>query len=652
VTGLKAEGVMRFPASFLDELKARLPVSEVVRKRVKLAKAGREWRGLSPFNAERTPSFYVNDQKMAWFDHSAGKNGNIFDFLMETEGLSFPEAVERLAEQAGLALPQVSPEAEAREKQRANLHDVVEMAATYFAAELAGRTGAKARDYLARRGLNPDVQAEFRLGYAGPEKYALRDHLAGKGVSLEAMIESGLLIHGEDIAVPFDRFRERVMFPIADRAGRIIAFGGRALGSDVQPKYLNSPETPLFHKGAILYNQHKARKAAHEKGAVIAVEGYVDAISMSSVGFPNVVASLGTALTEEQCALLWKMAEEPILCFDGDRAGHKAAYRAIDLALPLIGVGRSLRFALLPEGQDPDDLARSGGAGAIGAVLTAALPLVDLIWQRETEGQVLSTPERRAGLERRLADLCMEIRDETLRRHYQTEFRNRLAALFGEGPQSRPGLARDQRPKRSSVPRRGSYRAEEGPQTYVSQPLLVGASLTRSSMLRSKLGSGREAFILLIFLNHPTLLDAYGEALAELDLETSEAQALRQKLLDLWADRHLDSEVLKAEIERSGLAPARRRLEAITAHSLVWTLSSEAADPDAEESLKQALALHRKMRALNRELALAEAALAGDGSEINLARLKSIQEQLSALAGTEAIIDGFGAASGRHSGLL
>ncbi|MGB3282208.1 MAG: DNA primase, partial [Methylovirgula sp.] len=360
---------MRFPASFLDELKAKLPVSEVVRKRVKLMKAGREWRGLSPFNAERTPSFFVNDQKMAWFDHSAGKNGNIFDFVMETEGLSFPETVARLAEQAGLALPRMSPEAEAREKERASLYDVLELAAKYFAAELAGRAGAKARDYLAQRGLKPDVLAEFRLGYAGPEKYALRDHLAGKGVGVEAMIESGLLIHGEDIAVPYDRFRERVMFPIADRRGRVIAFGGRALGAEIQPKYLNSPETPLFHKGAILYTHHKARQAAHERGAVIAVEGYVDAISMSAAGFPNIVAPLGTALTPEQCALLWTMAEEPVLCFDGDRAGRKAAYRAIDMALPLIGVGRSLRFALLPEGQDPDDLARGGGSGAVGEVL-------------------------------------------------------------------------------------------------------------------------------------------------------------------------------------------------------------------------------------------------------------------------------------------
>ncbi len=637
---------MRFPASFLDELKARLPVSEVVRKRVKLMKAGREWRGLSPFNAERTPSFFVNDQKMAWFDHSAGKNGNIFDFVMETEGLSFPEAVARLAEQAGIALPRISPESEAREKERASLYDVLELAAKYFVAELAGRSGAKARDYLAQRGLKAEVQAEFRLGYAGPEKYALRDHLAGKGVGVEAMIETGLLIHGADIAVPYDRFRDRVMFPIADRRGRVIAFGGRALGAEVQPKYLNSPETPLFHKGAILYNHDKARQAAHERGTVIVVEGYVDAISMAAAGFPNTVAPLGTALTPEQCGLLWKMAEEPVLCFDGDRAGRKAAYRAVDMALPLIGVGRSLRFALLPEGQDPDDLARAGGSAAIAEVLAAALPLVDLIWQRESEEEPLATPERRAGFERRLANLCAEIRDETLRRHYQAEFRNRLAALFAPAQPTS-----NRRPQRFAA-RRGTR--GEGPQTYLLQPLHIGSSLARSPLLRAKPTgvSAREGLILLLFLNHPQLLDTYHEPLAELELGSSDAQALRQKLLDLWADRHLEADELGAEVERAGLGAARRKLESLVGHASLWTVSPQAADSDAEESLKQALALHRKMRALHRELVLAREALAGDTSEINLARLKSIQEQLSVLAGTEAVIEGFGAASGRQSGIL
>ena len=314
---------MRFPPSFLDEIKARLPVSEVVRRRVKLMKSGREWKGLSPFNSEKTPSFFVNDQKMAWFDFSSGQNGNIFDFLMRTEGLTFPEAVERLASDAGLPLPTVSRESEQRERQRASLLDVMEMAAKFFEAELQARGGAKARGYLADRGLMPPIQRQFRLGYAPAERYALRDHLASKGVLAEQMMEGGLLVHGEDIPVPYDKFRDRVMFPICDRSGRVIAFGGRAMEKDIPAKYMNSPETPLFHKGNVLYNQHNARKAAHDLGTVIAVEGYVDVISMSAAGFPHVVASLGTALTPSQCELLWRMAEEPILCFDGDRAGSR-----------------------------------------------------------------------------------------------------------------------------------------------------------------------------------------------------------------------------------------------------------------------------------------------------------------------------------------
>ncbi|MDB5650873.1 MAG: dnaG, partial [Hyphomicrobiales bacterium] len=297
---------MRFPPSFLDEIKARLPVSEVVRRRVKLQKSGREWKGLSPFNQEKSPSFFVNDQKMAWFDFSSGKNGNVFDFVIETEGLSFPEAVQRLAAEAGLALPTETPENRAREQRRASLQDVLELAADFFEAQLQGRLGARARGYLADRGLGATTQKQFRIGYSPNEKYALRDFLASKSASVETMIEAGLLVHGDDIAVPYDRFRDRVMFPICDRSGRVIAFGGRALDKEVSAKYLNSPETPLFHKGSVLFNHHNARKAAHERGGVIAVEGYVDVISMTVAGFPHVVAPLGTALTPDQCELLWR----------------------------------------------------------------------------------------------------------------------------------------------------------------------------------------------------------------------------------------------------------------------------------------------------------------------------------------------------------
>src|SRR6478672_965372 len=302
---------MRFTPQFLEEVRARLPVSEVVGRRVKLKKAGREFKGLSPFQQEKTPSFTVNDQKQFYHDFSTGKHGNIFDFVMETEGVSFPEAVERLASMAGLALPAATPDAARQEQRRKTLHDVMELAAKFFADALASRGGAKARGYLADRAIAPGTQLQFRIGYAPGERFALKEYLGGQGIPVEDMVEAGLLVSGEDIPVPYDRFRDRVMFPISDHRGRVIAFGGRALAKDVAAKYLNSPETPLFHKGHVLYNHHMARKAAHDRGTVIAVEGYVDVIAMATTGFPNTVAPLDTALTPDQLGLLWRMADEP-----------------------------------------------------------------------------------------------------------------------------------------------------------------------------------------------------------------------------------------------------------------------------------------------------------------------------------------------------
>src|SRR5207302_323168 len=320
---------------------------------------------------------------------------------METEGVGFTEAVERLAAMAGLPLPAATPDAARHEQRRKTLYDVMELAAKFFAGTLASRVGAKARGYLGDRAISPSTQLQFRLGYAPSERFALKEHLGAQGISADDMIEAGLLVSGEDIPVPYDRFRDRVMFPISDLRGRVIAFGGRALEKDAQAKYLNSPETPLFHKGGTLYNIAAARKAAHEGAQIVVVEGYIDVIAMVTAGYEAAVAPLGTALTEDQLALLWKMADEPLLCFDGDSAGRRAAYRAVDLALPHIRPGKTVKFALLPEGQDPDDLVRSGGREAISEVIGAARPLADMLWQRETESGSFDTPERRAGLDQR-----------------------------------------------------------------------------------------------------------------------------------------------------------------------------------------------------------------------------------------------------------
>jgi len=642
---------MRFPPSFLDEIKARLPVSDVVRHRVKLMRAGREWKGPSPFNAEKTPSFFVNDQKMAWFDHSAGKNGNIFDFLMETEGLSFPEAVQRLAHDAGLALPRISPEAEAEEKARASLHEVLALAASYFSARLTSGQGGAARAYLTVRGLDTGLQTKFGLGYALPEKYALRDALAAKGIPVQAMIEAGLLIHGEDIAVPYDRFRDRIMFPIHDPSGRVIAFGGRALAKDAQAKYLNSPETVLFHKGAILYNHHRARKAAHEGAQLIVVEGYVDVIAMTSAGFEAAVAPLGTALTDAQCELLWKMSEEPILCFDGDRAGRKAAYRAIDIALPLIGPRRSLRFALLPEGEDPDDLVRTSGREAVSHLLKQALPLAEFIWKRETENKTFATPEHRAALKRRPTEIAHEIRDGKLRSEYRADLWKRIKQLFPRDDYSASTKARE-----------GSRKTNSEIKKDLSTPPEVSTSLAASPFLRPGEASlsPREGLILLLLLNHPGLIGKHVEELAEVEFTSVEAGKLRSGLIALSTspaaaaplDRASpDAACLRAAAEGQGFGPLLRKLDGMP-HAPHWYLKPEAAEADAEESLKQALSLHHRAKTLHRELQLAELALGKDFNEANLGRLKDIQAQLSALAGIEAAVDGFGVQSGRPGGSL
>jgi DNA primase len=640
---------MKFPPSVLEEIKARLPASAVVGRRVRLSKAGREWKGLSPFNKEKSPSFFVNDTKQAWFDFSSGRNGDIFKFVMETEGLSFPEAVERLAAEAGVVLPRMTEEAERHETVRKGLHEAMEIAAAWFEACLHGEGGGAARRYLAGRGLDGQIAHEFRLGYAPNQRFALRDHLAGKGVSAEVMSEAGLLIHGEDIAVPYDRFRDRVMFPIWDQKGRVVAFGGRAMSADQPAKYLNSPETPLFHKGQLLYNHHRARKAAHDRGqgqgqasgSVIAVEGYVDVIAMHRVGFPQTVAPLGTALTEDQMGLMWRMADEPILCFDGDGAGRRAAFRAIDVALPKLEPGKSLRFAFLPDGQDPDDLSRSGGASAIQGVIAAARPLVDVVWAREIETMPVDTPERRAAFERRLREVLGQIRDESIRRHYQDEVGERLRQLFSRGqPQPR---ARG----RQQGTRQGGFGGESGGRKFGErgrmppEPMIASPSLARSRLYLSKDlsrsgESPREAFILLGLAANAEMLAQLGEEIVELDFSGREALRFGQMLLDVVASGEVTGEALARRQSSAHIAAAREALSAAIRPGDARRLIQDADPTQLSDSIRQAILLHRRARTLHSDLKAAEAALAEDMSEANFAWVRDIKARLESLDGTEA----------------
>ena len=618
---------MRYPPHLLEEIKSRLPLSEVVGRRVRLKKAGREWKGLSPFNAEKSPSFFVNDQKQFYKCFSSGKHGDAFTFLMETEGLTFPEAVERLAAEAGVVLPKPSEESRVAEVRHRSALDVMELAAAFFEEELKGRAGAAARDYLTGRGLGAETRARFRIGYAPPGRHALRDHLAGKDVAVETMVELGLLVGGDDIPVAYDRFRDRVIFPLCDVRGRVIAFGGRALSKEVSAKYLNSPETPLFHKGDLLYNHHAARKAAHERGTVVAVEGYVDVVAMTMAGHANVVAPLGTALTENQLALLWRMAEEPILCFDGDKAGRRAAYRALDVAIPALTAGKSLRFALLPEGQDPDDLARSGGPRAIDRVLAGALPLVDLLWARETEAGPADTPERRAALAKRLRDAVASIRDETLRRFYRDEIETRLRAASPRQPWQ-PGV--------KGRGGRGRFGDPVSPRLQAGSagPLLIGTAQFGGGM------SDREALIVLALMNHPELLGLEAEDLSGLDFEHPGARAIRDVLLDAMAEGiALEPTVLRARAERVGLGETLESLSATATRNHRWALGPYADPVKLAGTLRQAVILHRKSRTLNSELRAAERALAEEESDANLAWLCDVVGRMQALDGSEAQAD-------------
>jgi len=647
---------MRFTPQFLDELKARLPVSEVVGRRVKLVRSGREFKGLSPFNKEKTPSFFVNDQKQAWFDFSSGKNGSIFDFVMESEGVTFPEAVERLAQMAGLALPKISREDEARAERRKTLHDVMELAAKFFQDTLASRTGAKARGYLADRGLDPATQIKFRMGYASGERFALKEHLGSHGIPVEYMVETGLLISGDDVPVPFDRFRDRVMFPITDLRGRVIAFGGRALEQDVQAKYLNSPETSLFHKGGTLYNIATARQAAHDGATLIAVEGYVDVIAMVSAGFGATVAPLGTALTEDQLGLLWKMADEPVLCFDGDAAGLRAAYRAVDLAMPRIKPGKSLRFALLPQGQDPDDLVRAGGREAVQEVIGAARPLADMLWARETEGHSFDTPERRAALEARVNELTGQIGDEAVRKYYRQDFATRLANFFAPPPRESRGRSEWREPRgggRNWRERRNADWQRQAPARGTGRPMpyvVASQQLASSPVHRGHRTAipRREALILLAALNHPWLLHDHLEELASLEFRHADAERLKGALIDIAAHASaLDAEALRTELAGRNLAEAMERVaQSITTPS-VWGARLEAAPDDVLVTWQQLVALHRQWHSLAKELKDAEQALGQDASEANYLRLRDVKARLERVEGTEALIEGFGASSGR-----
>jgi DNA primase len=652
---------MRFAPAFLDEIRDRVPISSVIGARVSWdrkktnAPRGDFW-ACCPFHGEKSPSFHCEDKKGRYHCFGCGVSGDHFKFLTELDGLNFPEAVERIAEMAGVAMPARDEQSEQREKQRASLTDVMEMATSFFEERLHSADGAKARAYLRERGLSPATQAAFRLGYSPDSRNALKEFLAGKGVGKDDIEACGLVVFGEDVPVSYDRFRDRVMFPIPDSRGKIIAFGGRALSPEVSAKYLNSPETELFHKGNVLYNFVRARKALARGGStVIAVEGYMDVIALAQAGFDNAVAPLGTALTENQLELLWRMSGEPVLCFDGDQAGLKAAWRAADMVLPAIQPGRTVRFALLPEGKDPDDLVKADGPDAFRAVLAEARPMAELLWMRETAGGVFDTPERRAELEKRLRELTARIRDESVRFHFNQDMRERVQSFFGTqrgNRQQRPGEFFANRggakgPSQQGGQFGGGQFARAG---QAGGRAAITESLGRSALVKrsGELMSVREATIIVALVNHPALIDENFAHVEFLDLANADLRRLHATLLDAMAhDMANDRDAVVAMIERVGCRAIWERAVGLIKRTRQWPALEAASLDDARDAFSQAIHLHRSARTLHKELKQAESALATDPTDENYRHLIEIQAQFRDVQATEALIEGFGVTSGR-----
>ena len=522
---------MTLSPAFLDELRARVPLSPVIGRRVKLTRAGREWKGCCPFHNEKTPSFYVNDDKGFYHCFGCGAHGDVIRFLTDQEGMGFVDAVKQLAAQAGMDVPADSPEGRAKAEVADGLQSLAQRAAEWFQLQLKSPAGAEARAYLDRRGVTAKQIADFGLGFSPDSRTALKSTLKDAGE--DKLFEAGL-IGRTDSGETYDRFRGRLMFPIRDRRGRVVGFGGRALG-DVQPKYLNSADGPLFDKGRLLYNLDRAGPVARKSGRLVVVEGYMDVIGVAGAGITELVAPLGTAMTETQLQLAWRLVDEPILCFDGDGAGQRAALRAVLRALPLLMPGKSLRIATLPPGEDPDDLVKRGGAAAFEVVLSGAIPLIDLLWRSETDGIEATTPERRAAVRQRLRAHTETIADASIRSLYAADFSARFDALY---------LARPDQPRRPYV----------AGKKY--QPPLAGASAALRARA-SGTGSGEVAALLIGLLVHPRLADHHGEALAALPIGDPRQSGLRDAILAALATSpDLESAALKHDLEINGFGDA------------------------------------------------------------------------------------------------
>ncbi|HKD48307.1 MAG TPA: DNA primase [Rhizomicrobium sp.] len=550
---------MRYGEGLLEEIRRRTDLVQLVGRRVKLVRKGRVMWGCCPFHAEKSPSFKVENERHAYKCFGCGAGGDAFKWLIETEGLTFREAIEKLAAETGVELPKWSPDDEAREQKRKSLYEIVELAAQFYESQLRAPGGLKARDYLKRRGLDAQAARQFRLGYAPQSGQALIEFLKEKNVTQDDMLAAGLARSGNGLPLR-DFFFNRVMFAIADGRGRVIAFGGRALEEETKPKYINSSENPLFSKGAHLYNFATARAASLKSGTIIVAEGYMDVIALVRGGFDHAVAPLGTALTEDQLQLLWRTAPEPILAFDGDTAGAKAAERAARLALPHLKAGYSLRFVFLPANEDPDSLIAKSGTDAMAALLEGAMPLSDMLWRTLTEGKDFATPERRAGLERALFQLTAEIEDAKVADYYRRDFDQRVFEKFKRraAPLQRSGQGRAPR-NQSLGPSRPQPGTAEAVSAAVKASLLARAG--QAGKTRDAALARKEVELAALLLEWPALALRHGELLAELGFHDRSLDRLRHELLNLAASgSSLEKTPVLTHLERLGMAELLARL--------------------------------------------------------------------------------------------
>ena len=600
---------MRLSEDFIDEIKARVRPSDLIGRSVQLKRQGREFVGLSPFKKERTPSFFVNDEKRFYHCFASGKHGDVFTWLEEMEGLSFMEAAERLAGEAGLSLPAPDPMAAEKTEHRKSLVEWMEVAQAFYLRALRSPAAEHARDYLKSRGLTGQDCVKHGIGYAPDSRSALKDELVTAGAPVGDLIEAGLLIQ-PDSGSPYDRFRDRIMFPIRDPRNRLVAFGGRALSKEARAKYLNSPETPIFHKGSVLYHYPEARKAASDPKAsirgLIVAEGYLDVIALSRAGLEQGVAPLGTAITEDQLQLLWRAGAEPVMCLDGDSAGRAAAYKAADRALPLLQPGKTLRFVFLPDGQDPDDLLRDQGAVALRSVFDETRSLADLIWERELNLEPLNDPDRRAGFRRRIRGLVSQISDGDIREEYKREFDQRMDALFGaprqrqSGPYRKGGRPAFKQGASSELKKRMAARRDDG----------FEAAPVRSNPKSQEL--------LLALVEWPDLIELLIEEIALIPF--GDLDSLRDAVLEACSLRPaVSSSELRAELLSRGYAQELKRLEGIRGPMRATMGGAESAVSTKVEAWRRVASAYMKQKGnleQRREMrALTEQKISEDDSE-------------------------------------